>query len=193
MNKNESKMATNSRSNKKAIKGNKYDTVYLRFEFILTPAIMIIVYVFFRVYDIFIIQKNLPFLLNDSTIYQFIRVLDLILLLITIIFILPMIANSKYIHKYLTMVIVFLLAFIGFDFLSFYFYFACEVNNKNILFSLILDELWFIISCILFFISVLQNNDIHYLKIGSDIVSINFKSNNILINKSNFLNNIKIK
>ena len=194
MNKSESKMAISNRNSKKKLIGNKFDPIYLNLELILTPIIMIIIYAFFRVGDIFIIRKNIPFLINDPSIYQFIRILDLFSLLVSLIFIVPMLINSKYIHKYLTIAIIFLLAFIGFDILSFYFYFERQIKNKNILFSLIFDELWFITLFILFFISVIQNNDIHYLNTGSDKVLINFKNNNNLINKSNIIkNNLKTK
>ena len=191
---NQNEAAINGKNIDKKMIEKKFDSNDLNSEFIFIPIIMLIIYVFLRVRDIFIIKQNSLFLVNDVSIYQFIRTLDLILLLVTFIFTIPMIINSKYIHKYLTIVIIFLLTFIGFDFLSFYFYFTFNLKNKNILFSLILDELWLIISLILFFVSALQYNDIHYLETGSDIVSVNFKNNNIPGNKSSFIkNNLKIK
>ena len=191
---NQNEAARNGKDKKKKLIEKKFDSNDLNSEFIFVPIIMIIIYAFLRVGDIYIFRQNSPFLINDASIYQFIRTLDLILLFVTFIFTVPMIINSKYIHKYLTIVIIFLLTFIGFDFLSFYFYFTFNLKNKNILFSLILDELWLIISLILFFVSALQYNDIHYLETGSDIVSVNFKNNNIPGNKSSFIkNNLKIK
>ena len=189
---NQNEAAINGK-NKKQIQ-KKFDANDLNSEFIFVPIIMIIIYVFLRVRDIFILKQNSPFLVNDASIYQFTRTLDLILLLVTFIFTIPMIINSKYIHKYLTIVIIFLLTFIGFDCLSFYFYFTFNLKNENILFSLILDELWLVISFILFFVSASLCNDIHYLEIGSDIVSADFRKNNLSGNKTSFIkNNLKIK
>ena len=183
----------NGKDKKKKLIEKKFDSNDLNSELIFVPIIMIIIYAFLRVGDIFILKQNYPFLINDASIYQFIRTLDLILLFVTFIFTVPMIINSKYIHKYLTIVIIFLLTFIGFDFLSFYFYFTFNLKNKDILFSLIFNELWLLISFILFFVSVSQYNDINYLEIGSDIVSVNFKNNNFSGNKSSFIkNNLKI-
>ena len=191
---NQNEAARNGKDKKKKLIEKKFDSNDLNSELIFVPIIMIIIYAFLRVGDIFILKQNYPFLINDASIYQFIRTLDLILLFVTFIFTVPMIINSKYIHKYLTIVIIFLLTFIGFDFLSFYFYFTFNLKNKDILFSLIFNELWLIISFILFFVSVSQYNDINYLEIGSDIVSVNFKNKNLSSNKSSFIkNNLKIK
>ena len=191
---NQNEAARNGKDKKKKLIEKKFDSNDLNSELIFVPIIMIIIYAFLRVGDIYIFRQNSPFLINDASIYQFIRTLDLILLFVTFIFTVPMLINSKYIHKYLTIVIIFLLTFIGFDFLSFYFYFTFNLKNKDILFSLIFNELWLIISFILFFVSVSQYNDINYLEIGSDIVSVNFKNKNLSSNKSSFIkNNLKIK
>ena len=110
-----------------------------------------------RILSIFLILRiadlALTYILyNKKNAYHLIRFIDYILLFISaIITSLLFIKKEKLKYRDAVLSIFFMVVFITFDILSFVFYFLLNVNKIFILISLIVNEIWLVITSLLLF------------------------------------------